>query len=612
MAPTPPAPSTPPAGPGPAWDLLIRGATVIDGSGAPARVADVAVSAGRIAAVGALSGAAGERPAREVIDAAGLHLLPGFIDLHTHYDGQATWDPELAPSAWHGVTTAVMGNCGVGFAPVRPGDEARLISLMEGVEDIPGAALAEGIPWGWESFGEYLDALDRLPRAFDICAQVPHDALRVYVMGERARAGEPATEEDRTQMAALLSEALAQGALGFSTGRSGNHKSADGADTPAAEADALELEALARALGGSPHGLLQIVSDFDLDRGPAAFDPEFELVERVAAAGGGHPVSLSLIQRVNAPEQWRRVLARAEAAAARGLPLRLQVSPRPIGVLLGFEATFHPFLGHPTWQALAHLPVAEQAAALRQPELRARLLSEAPRKVSGTGSPLPPLADALLARIDEASLLMFPVGDTPDYEPPVTDSLGARALQEGRRPLEVLLDAMLADEGRGLVYFALFNYLGLNLDVVREMMAHPLSLAGLSDGGAHVGTVCDASFPTTLLAWWGRDRPEGRFALPWLVRRLSGQPAAFAGLTDRGQIAPGLRADLNLVDLGALAVERPHLVHDLPAGGRRFVQGARGYVGTWVAGQRVMADGRSTGARPGRVVRRFGPPSAQA
>jgi N-acyl-D-aspartate/D-glutamate deacylase len=607
MAPTPPAPPTPPEGPGPGWDLLIRGATVIDGSGAPARVADVAVSAGRIAAVGALSG-----PAREVIDAAGLHLLPGFIDLHTHYDGQATWDPELAPSAWHGVTTAVMGNCGVGFAPVRPGDEARLISLMEGVEDIPGAALAEGIPWGWESFGEYLDALDRLPRAFDICAQVPHDALRVYVMGERARAGEPATEEDRTQMAALLSEALAQGALGFSTGRSGNHKSADGADTPAAEADALELEALARAVGGSPHGLLQIVSDFDLDRGPAAFDPEFELVERVAAAGGGHPVSLSLIQRVNAPEQWRRVLARAEAAAARGLPLRLQVSPRPIGVLLGFEATFHPFLGHPTWQALAHLPVAEQAAALRQPELRARLLSEAPRKVSGTGSPLPPLADALLARIDEASLLMFPVGDTPDYEPPVTDSLGARALQEGRRPLEVLLDAMLADEGRGLVYFALFNYLGLNLDVVREMMAHPLSLAGLSDGGAHVGTVCDASFPTTLLAWWGRDRPEGRFALPWLVRRLSGQPAAFAGLTDRGQIAPGLRADLNLVDLGALAVERPHLVHDLPAGGRRFVQGARGYVGTWVAGQRVMADGRSTGARPGRVVRRFGPPSAQA
>lgn len=587
------------------WDLRINGGMVLDGSGRPAYRADIAVRDGRIVAMGRLSGAA-----RETIDADGALVTPGFIDIHSHYDGQATWDRDLAPSSNHGVTTTAMGSCGVGFAPVRPTDHARLIALMEGVEDIPGAALAEGIPWGWESFGEYLDVVDRLPHTMDICAHVPHDALRVYVMGERAVADQPATEADRAEMARLLSEALAAGAVGFSTGRSDNHRNNDGQPTPASEANEAELTALASVVGRHTHGVIQGVSDFNIADGPEPFDREFDVYEAMARAANGHPMSVSLIQRVRDPDQWERVVKRVEQAHEQGLPMRMQVAPRPIGVLLGLSATFHPFIGHPTYKKVAHLPLAEQVAHLRRPEVRAQLLQERPDKVAGDGSSVPPLVDALLERIHEAAFLMFPLVDPPIYEPSANDSLAMRAMTTGSGALAALLDAMLEDDGRALVYFALFNYMGMNLDAVRRMLTHPLSMSGLSDGGAHVGTVCDASFPTTLLSWWGRDRPEGRLPLPWLVRKLTAQPARFLGLHDRGRLAPGLRADLNVLDFDRLGLHKPTLHGDLPAGGKRFLQGADGYLATVVRGSVTLRDNKLTGNHPGRVVRSFGAPRA--
>lgn len=586
-----------------AWDLRIDGGMVLDGSGRPAYRADIAVRDGRIVAMGRLSG-----PAHETIDADGALVTPGFVDIHSHFDGQATWDSDLAPSSVHGVTTAAMGSCGVGFAPVRPTDHDRLIALMEGVEDIPGAALAEGIPWGWESFPEYLDALDRLPHTMDLCAHVPHDALRVYVMGERAAADAPSTEADRAEMARLLDEALAAGAVGFSTGRSDNHRNNDGAATPASEASAAELTRIAAVFARHTHGVLQGVSDFDIADGPEHFDREFDVYEAMARAGGGHPMSVSLIQRVRDPQQWARVVARVEQADAQGLPMRMQVAPRPIGVLLGLDATFHPFIGHPSYKQVAHLPLAERVAHLRRPEVRARLLQERPDKVAGDGSSVPPLVDALLDRMDEAAFLMFPLVDPPVYEPSANDSLAFRAMQSGGGALAALLDAMLEEDGHALIYFALFNYMGMNLDVVRQMLTHPLSLSGLTDGGAHVGTVCDASFPTTLLSWWGRDRPEGRLPLPWLVRKLTAEPAQFIGLHDRGLLTPGRRADLNVLDFDGLRLHKPKLHADLPAGGKRFLQDADGYLATVVRGEITARNGALTGRYPGRAVRRYGAP----
>ena len=588
-----------------AWDLRINGGMVLDGSGRDAYRADIAVRDGRIVAMGRLTGAA-----QHTIDADGALVTPGFVDVHSHFDGQASWDSDLAPSSVHGVTTTAMGSCGVGFAPVRPTDHDRLIALMEGVEDIPGAALAEGIPWGWESFPEYLDVIDRIPHSMDICAHVPHDALRVYVMGERAVADAPSTEADRAEMARLLDEALAAGAVGFSTGRSDNHRNNDGQPTPASEASAAELTTLAAVFANHQHGVLQGVSDFNIADGPEHFDHEFDVYEAMARAGGGHPMSVSLIQRVRDPNQWSRIVERVEQAQAKGLPMRMQVSPRPIGVLLGLDATFHPFIGHPSYKQVAHLPLAERVAHLRKPDVRARLLKERPDKVAGDGSSVPPLVDALLDRMNEAAFLMFPLLDPPVYEPSPNDSLAFRAMQSGEGALAALLDALLEEDGHALIYFALFNYMGMNLDVVRQMVTHPLSLMGLTDGGAHVGTVCDASFPTTLLSWWGRDRPEGRLPLPWLVRKLTAEPARFLGLRDRGLLAPGLRADLNVLDFDKLRLHKPRLHADLPAGGKRFLQDADGYLATVVRGEVTLRNGRLTGRYPGRVVRSFGAPEA--
>jgi len=569
-------------------DLAIRGATIVDGTGMPAYTGDVGVSDGRIVQLGKV----GE--ARESIDADGAHLLPGFVDVHTHYDGQITWDGELAPSALHGVTTCVMGNCGVGFAPVIRGREAELVELVEGVEDIPGSALSEGIPWGWESFAEYMDAIAAMPHAIDFLVQMPHDALRMYVMGDRALAGALATDEDIVRMRDLVAEALRAGAAGFSTGRSDNHRTARGAATPASEACRRELVGIAGAFRGIDHGVLQAVSDFDMMAGPDRFDPEFELLEAMAIESG-KPLSISTMQRDHEPEQWRKILARAERSTAE---IRCQVGARGIGVLLGLEATFHPFMGFPSYKAIATLPLAERVARMRDPVFRARILLEKSEKVAGDGTPIPPLADVFLANLDRVAMRLFRIGARPDYEPKLMACIAAEAARAGTTTLAQLYDALLEDEGHALLYFPVYNYTGMNLGVVREMLEHPLALVGLGDAGAHVGTVCDASMPTFLLQHWAP-----KLGLERVVRMQARDTARFVGLRDRGTIELGMRADLNIVELAKLALPRPTMVRDLPAGGRRLVQRAEGYLATFVGGTAIARNGEMTGTRPGHLVR---------
>ena len=580
------------------FDLKILGGLVIDGSGAEPFRADVGVSGGRIVAIGDIPG-----EAAQTLDASGGIVCPGFIDLHTHYDGQISWDADLRPSSVHGVTTAVLGNCGVGFAPARTADHQRLIALMEGVEDIPGAALAEGLRWRWQSFPEYMDAIDAAPHAIDFAVQVPHDALRVFVMGDRAIAGAPATDDDIAEMRVLLREALQAGAAGFSTGRSDVHRSRDGSATPSSEAGERELTGLAEAFVGLEHGVLQAVSDFDAETSPDRFHPEFDLLERMAEASGGHPLSISLMQRDLAPNQWREILARVEAAHAAGLPLRVQVAPRGVGVFLGLTATFHPLMGFPGYKELSALPLPERVAALRDPARKARILGEKPERMAGDGSAIPPLADKLLAMLDRISFRMFRLGEDPNYEPTLQDSLGYQARVQGSAPLSVLYDALLEDDGKQLLYFPIYNYLDMNLDAVGEMISHPLALPGLSDGGAHVGTVCDGSFPTFLLTHWTRDRVKDRLSLPAAIHMLTGRNAAYIGLNDRGLVRVGYKADLNIIDMETLRIHRPAMVQDLPAGGQRLLQDATGYRATIVSGVIIAAEGQLTGARPGRLAR---------
>ena len=578
-------------------DWLLKNGTVVDGTGALPFVADVAVRDGKIVAVGSIA-----QPAKQTIDATGLWITPGFIDIHTHYDGQATWDDCFTPSIYHGVTTLVMGNCGVGFAPVRPGHEDDLIKLMEGVEDIPGAALHEGIRWNWETFPQYMDALAATPRSLDYLVQVPHDPLRMYVMGERALAHTAATPAEIDAMAVLLRQALEAGALGLSTGRSDNHRTSEGKDTPAANASAQELTGLARALKGLNHGVIQVVSDYNLLQGPGEFDAEFDLVETMAHASG-KPVSLTWLQRDPGGEQYLHIQARVDAAVAQGLPLYLQTAARGIGVLIGLEASFHPFMGFASYKAVAHLPLAQRAAALREPERKARLLQEKSERLAGDGSAIPPLVDLLLAKIELISGRMFALEDTLNYEPSVMQSFLVRAKQLGISALEAIYDHLCAGSGDGLIYFPIFNYNEGSLDTVRRMLDHPRALSSLSDAGAHVGTVCDASFTTFMLTHWVRDRGRDALPLERAVEMLTQRNARYLGLTDRGVIAPGMRADLNAIDPAQLSVGLPKLEHDLPAGGKRFVQKAKGYVATWVAGEQVQANGVISDARPGQLVR---------
>ncbi|TWO70739.1 amidohydrolase family protein [Caenimonas sedimenti] len=580
-------------------DWLIEGATVVDGGGGAPFTADVAVRDGRILEV---SRQPLRTQARETLNAAGAWLMPGFIDIHTHYDGQATWDDTFSPSIHHGVTTLVMGNCGVGFAPVRPGGQDGLIKLMEGVEDIPGAALHEGIRWNWESFPQYMDALEASPRSLDYLVQVPHDPLRMYVMGERAVAQQPASADDIAAMRALLREALQAGAAGFSTGRSDNHRTAEGKETPAAEASAAELVGLGEAFAGLAHGVVQLVSDFDLLRDAKRFDAEFDLVEQLARASG-RPLSMTWLQRDPGGEQMEAIRARTDQAVAEGLPLYLQAAARGIGVIIGLEASFHPFMGFPGYKEVAGLPLAQRAAALREPERKARILSQQSDRLAGDGTAIPPLVDLLLLRIDLISGRMFPLEGKLDYEPGVMQSFLVRAKQGGIRPLEALYDHLAAGDGSGLIYFPIFNYNAGSLDALRAMLDHPRALFGLGDAGAHVGTVCDASFSTFMLTHWVQGRAKERLPVQQAVEMMSARNARYLGLNDRGRIAPGLRADFNLIDPAQLRLDTPRLVNDLPAGGKRFLQKAQGYVGTWVRGEAVARDGAVTPARPGRLVR---------
>jgi N-acyl-D-aspartate/D-glutamate deacylase len=570
-----------------AHDLVVRGGLVADGRGGEPVTADVAVDDGSITTVGAVHGRGAEE-----IDATGLLVTPGFVDIHTHYDGQATWDERMTPSSWHGVTTAVMGNCGVGFAPVRPDAHPRLISLMEGVEDIPGAVLDEGIEWSWESFGEYLDAVERRPHDIDLCAQLPHGALRLYVMGERAAQLEEATPEDVAAMRALATEALRDGAIGFSTSRTLNHRTATGDPTPSLRASTDELEAIALGVADAGHGVVELISDFWPDT-----DGEFELV-RSMVARTGVPLSLSLAQSHRRPEAWRDLLGRIEAAVAEGLPIRAQVAPRPVGLLVGLQSSYHPIVAFPAYEDIAALPVAGQARALRDPVWRARLLADmAADGVTGESGqrrsrPRP---------VDYGRL--YPLGDVPDYEPAPETSVLRLAAARGVDPAALLLDLLSENDGRNFLYTPFSNYAEGNLDACGEMLAHPHTVFGLGDGGAHVGLISDASFPTYALSHWARDRAYGRMEVGRVVEQLTSATAAAVGLHDRGVLAPSMRADVNVIDFDRLACEVPVMAYDLPAGGKRLLQGARGYSSTVVAGEITYRDGEPTGALPGRLVR---------
>ncbi len=582
------------------YDLKIVGGTLYDGLGNAGVLADIGVKDGIITSIGTCAG-----DAVETIDASGHIVTPGFVDLHTHYDGQVSWDDALQPSVNHGVTTAIMGSCGVGFAPARPDDHDKLIRLMEGVEDIPGIALAEGLKWNWESFPEYMDAID-FPHAIDFAVQVVHDPLRVYVMGDRAVFNEAATDDDIIEMQRLTREAMQAGAVGFSTGRSDVHRSADGDWTPASEATVEELTGIAAALIGLDHGILQAVNDFNIDHGADAFDQEFDIVEAFAKAGGDKPFSLSLMQRDFAPDQWKRIIDRVEKAEAKGLDMRMQVAPRGIGIINGLQCTFHPFIGHPSYKKIAHLPLDERVSAMRDPAFKAQLLTEKPDKLAGDGTPIPPITDQLLAMIDQIAMKLFILGDEPDYEQPMERSIGAAAMAEGVSAISKIYDVLLLDAGRQFIYFPIYNYTEFTYDNVLTMMEHPLALMGLSDGGAHVGTICDGSFPTYMICYWARDRAKtGRDGMPLeaAVKKLTSDIANYVGMQDRGVLEVGRRADINVIDFDGLHLKPPRMVVDLPAGGQRLLQDAVGYIATIVAGEIVIKDGELTDARPGRLVR---------
>jgi N-acyl-D-aspartate/D-glutamate deacylase len=565
------------------FDVIIRGGTVVDGTGAPARTADVAISDGLVTEVGKV-----DADAARTIDADGLLVTPGFVDIHTHYDGQASWGERMIPSSWHGVTTVVAGNCGVGFAPVRPSDHDRLIELMEGVEDIPGTVLHEGLSWEWQTFPQFMDVLERRRFDVDVAVQVPHGALRLHVMGERGAAREEATSDDIAAMAELAREAIAHGALGFSTSRTLNHRTSRGEYTPTLTAGADELVGIAKAIGTTGRGVLQVVSDF------ADGDAEFAMFRRMSVESG-RPLSFSLSTGRRGPG-WRRMVELLDDANRDGVPITAQVAPRAIGLLLGLQCTLHPFLGNAAYHELTALPLDQRVAALRDPAVRERVRAAHDAEKGRQ----------LLADFDN----MFPLGDPPDYEPAPESSVAQRAARAGREPFDLAYDLLLADDGRAFLYAPFLNYAGGNLDAAGELLAHPHTVVGLGDGGAHVGTICDASFPTTLLAWWGRDRDHGRMELPFLVRRHTSDTARAVGLLDRGVLAPGYRADVNIVDFEHLVARRPEMRHDLPAGGRRLVQTAEGYVATLAAGEVTYEHGEARDPLPGRLVR--GPQPAPA
>ena len=566
----------------PQYDLVIRNGTIADGTGGPLREGDLAINNGHIVALGAVSS-----QGKEEVDAKGLLVTPGFVDLHTHYDGQAAWDERLVPSSWHGVTTAVMGNCGVGFAPVKPKDRERLLELMEGVEDIPGAVLREGINWRWNSFGEYLDMLEAMPHDIDLCAQLAHGPLRIFVMGERATAMEPATAEDIALMRQLTAQAISQGAVGFSTTRTLNHRSAKGENTPSFRALEDELIGIAMGLRDAGRGVFQFISDWD-SRG---LEAEFAMMRRLVE-GSGRPLSFSLGQMHARPDEWRRLLELTQDAVNAGLDVRAQVAPRSIAILQGLQSSLSFFCGFPSYDALAGLPLPEKLAVMKNPLFREQLLREQ------QAAPESPIAQ----RVSSAERI-FLLGNPPVYEPSPETSLQAIAARSGRSVSEVAYDHLVAGEGGNLLFAPINNYAGRNLDACREMLANKNTLMGLGDGGAHVSFISDASFTTFLLTHWARDRLYGKFSVEWAVRRLTSDNARFIGLHDRGELVPGKRADVNLIDLDNLQSCTPFMADDLPCGGQRLLQKATGYRRTLVAGVTTYLDGEPTSALPGKLVR---------
>ena len=579
------------------FDLKIADGIVFDGDGGEPVRANIGIRDGRIAEIGRCAAEANHH-----VDAEGAIVTPGFIDLHTHYDGQISWDEEMRPSVNFGVTTVLMGNCGVGFAPVRPKDHDRLIRLMEGVEDIPGTALHEGIGWGWESFGDYLDAIDARPHTIDFAAMAVHDPIRVYAMGERAVAGEPASDDDLKLMRALLREALGAGAAGFSIGRSDVHRTADGHWTPSSEASREELVSLASVMNGRQRGVLQIVNDFNLERPGDQFGQEFDLVEAFACAGG-RPCSISLMQRDFAPDQWKRILKETERLNGDGVDFRVQVAPRGIGVFNGLQCSMHPLMAQPLYQQIKAKPLEERVRIMRDPDFRRRCLADKPVKLAGPGSSTPPIVDALIAAIELVANKFYRLGETPDYDQGSDGSLGAEARRDGVPVMEKLYDALMELDGRQLLYFPIYNYTEFSYDNVHRMLTHPNAMIGLSDGGAHVGTICDASFPAYLLSYWTRDRADHRIALSRAVRMLTADGADYLGLEDRGRLKVGLKADINVIDYDRLTLKAPRMVKDLPAGGQRLLQDAKGFRATLVNGRQVVLNDQVTDERPGRLVR---------
>jgi len=564
------------------YDLIVRNGTIVDGLGGEPYLGDVAVRDGVIKAVGAING---DTAARE-IDATGLLVTPGFVDLHTHYDGQSIWSERLTPSSAHGVTTVVMGNCGVGFAPCRQEDHEVLVDVMAGVEDIPGVVMTDGLPWTWETFPEYMDALEAGKRDIDVAAYLPHSPLRVYVMGRRGADREPATAEDLATMRALAKEAIEIGALGFASSRLTIHKTESGSPIPSYDAAREEIEEIARGVVDAGGGLLQFVPDIPAGGYQPVLQTVFDVAEEV-----GLPVTFTLVVANSGDPTWPDAITMVEKANAAGGDVTAQLLPRPIGLIIGLQLTGNPFVLYPSYREIAHLPLAERVAEMRKPEVRARILADKP----GKGHPI--------LYVAQAWDWIFPLDDNPNYEPDPSTSIAARARARGVSPMEEAYDRLLDDEGHAMLLVATSNLQDDSLDIVGELLRRDDVVLGLGDGGAHYGMICDASYPTFLLAHWARDRASGRFSVSEAVRELTSVPARVAGLADRGRIAVGYKADLNVIDHAALRLHKPVISHDLPAGGRRLDQTAEGYVATVVSGQVIAENGVPTDARPGKLVR---------
>jgi N-acyl-D-aspartate/D-glutamate deacylase len=567
------------------FDTIIRGGTLVDGSGGPRFTGDIGIAGGRIAEVGGKLGAA-----HREIDASGAIVTPGWVDVHTHYDGQVTWDPYLSPSTDHGVTSVVMGNCGVGFAPVHRDKREWLISVMEGVEDIPGTVLAEGIDWQWESFPEYLDALERMPRALDVGAQIPHSALRTYVMGERGITHDEATPADIQAMVQLVREGMRAGALGFSTSRTIIHKYQGRKYPPGTFASPDEILGIARALGEVGHGVFQMTSNH--------YQMETELPWMTQLARENNlPVAFALVQTDQTPDTWKRLLAALDETHRQNVPLYGAVAGRPAGILMAWLGSTHPFMAHPLWQQIAPLPWAEKLARLRDPAVRAQLTDM--NALTGSAR-----HDSRMAYLTQSFHKMYALGAEPDYEPPQERSVAAIAQRDGRTPLEVVYDMLMDLDGKGIVYFPSFNYAYNDLSQLHAELQHPRTMMSLADGGAHCGYICDVSMPTYMLTHWARDRRRGpTLPLELMVQRQTRDTARIYGLEDRGLLQPGYLADINIIDFDRLRIPPPYVAFDLPAGGRRLVQTAEGYRATLKAGQTIMENGERTGALPGKLMR---------